>query len=170
MIKLIIGQNAIGKSVYIKNAANEALKKEDSVLSNIWNSKYLKNRAYNDERIEVLYDILDAEEVIENTECLAVKGGQIMVGQNFANILTLICKCGDYLYLDEPEYGLNNHEIGYLVAFLYKILDTFKLIEIVTHSELFFGIQEAEMRTVTLNSRKQYILSELGEDAYVTID
>lgn len=44
MLLLIIGQNAIGKSVYIKNEANKALKNNKDVLFNGWDRKYLNNK------------------------------------------------------------------------------------------------------------------------------
>lgn len=170
MVRLIIGQNAIGKSVYIKNKAKKELEKCDKILCNIWDSKYLINITYNEDRIEALYDILDAEEITENRECLLIKSNICEFSQSMLKIVSLICKEGSKLYLDEPEYGLTNREIGYLVAFIYNIMDTFDEVEIVTHSELFFGIQEAEVVTVSLDKNKKYVISELGENAYVTID
>lgn len=170
MLLLIIGQNAIGKSVYIKNEANKALENNKDVLFNGWDRKYLNNKKYNEARLEALHEILDADEIIDNVECLAIKTSTIPISQNLVKILTLICKEGNCLYLDEPEYGLNNREIGVLVAFIYKIINTFETIEIVTHSELFFGITEAKVKTVKVNSEGEYSLSEVGENIYDTID
>lgn len=170
MVTLIIGDNAIGKSVYLKNKADITLKSGKSVVYNGWDNTYLKKKKYNENRIDALCDILDIENIIENDQYLAMESSFIKVTDNLAKILTLICKDADYLYLDEPEYGLSNREVGILVAFLCKIMNTFINIEIVTHSELFFGISDADIKTIKLNNKKQYVTSELGDNKYVTID
>ena len=55
-------------------------------------------------------------------------------------------------------------------ALIYKIINTFETIEIVTHSELFLGITEVKVKTVKVNSEDEYSLSEVGENVYDTID
>ena len=170
MITLIIGQNATGKSVYLKNRAKEAVRKNENIISNTWDTTYLNNRGYNAERIEALEEVFDSEEITENPEYLDIKTDEISIGKSFKDMLTMICREGDELYLDEPEYALNSREEAYLVSFLYRVLDTFKNIEIVTHSELFLGILEADRKTVILNDKNEYVLSDLKEDEYATID
>lgn len=171
MITLIIGQNAIGKTVYIKNKVKNTVEDNENIIFNFFDTSYLNNRGYDKNRIEALEDVLDTDKIdIDNPEYLSIKTDEIRIGKSFNNILTIICKEGNELYLDEPEYGLNNHEIGYLVKFLYRILDTFNNIEIVTHSELFLGILDAEKKTVTMDEKKNFILTDLREDAYATID
>lgn len=44
----------------------------------------------------------------------------------FVDILTLICKFGDELYLDVPEFGLTLKETAYLINFLNQVAHTFK--------------------------------------------
>lgn len=170
MITLIIGQNAIGKSVYINNKAKEALKRNENIICNVWDTTYLDNRQYNTQRIEALMDLFDTEDIVQKKQFLELKTDEIEVGKSLSEILTIICKEGDELYLDEPEYGLSTAEINYLVSFIYKVSNTFDNIEIVTHSEIFFGILEAEKKTVELNSNNEYVLTDLRGSAYETID
>lgn len=167
MLTLIIGQNAIGKSVYIKEEAKRAMQEDENVLCNFISSDYLKNIRYNQERIEILGDLLDANEIKQSAEMLFIDR-DMPITKKFTEIVTLICKNGDRLFLDEPEYKLHDREIGMLVAFIYRVADTFKQIEIVTHSELFLGILSAEIKTVK-KDKYRYVLTDL-EDAYDTID
>ena len=170
MITLIIGQNAIGKSVYINKSAKQALKYSENITCNTWDATYLYNRAYNEQRIEILKEMFDIENIVEKPHSLELNPEGIILGKSMSEILTLICKDGTELYLDEPEYGLSTPEINYLVSFIWKISDTFKNIEIVTHSEIFLGILDAQKKTIELNSCNEYILVDLKGSAYETID
>ena len=169
MIILIIGQNAIGKSVYIRTKAKEALQYNAQIITNFWDKTYLKNRDYNEERVDLLRELFDADKIEKKRDRLQITS-DFPISNYFNDILTAICKEGEELYLDEPEYGLYSYEIGYLVTFISRVSDTFKYIEIVTHSELFLAILEAERNTVVLNDNKEYVLTCLRGSDYETID
>lgn len=169
MITLIIGQNAIGKSAYLKNRIKKS--SDNGILTNIVSSEYLKNLDYNEERIQQLEDILDTDNIIRNQDLLGIETDEVTIGQYFTRILTLICKNGSILYLDEPEFDLSYKEIGFLVWFLCRVEDTFTEMEIVTHSEILLGIPNKKVQTVEYDeSRKEFKLVDLKDDAYVTID
>lgn len=171
MITLIIGQNAIGKTVYLQNKIKD-MSRNNNVISNLTESNYLNSVSYNRERIDNLKDILDTENIIENDDMLGISTDEVRISKAFASILTLICKDLEYLYLDEPEFGLSYREIGFLVWFLCCVEDSFKEIEIVTHSEMLLSqLENTEVKTVEydINSRK-FVKTDLKEDAYVTID
>lgn len=170
MITLIVGQNAIGKSVYLKRKVQKVVQYNENIIFNMLDTTYLNNRTYNSTRIEALKEVLDASINTENNDTILIETDEIRIRKPFNDILTLICKEGTELYLDEPEYKLNSREIGYLVAFLYRILDTFHCIEIVTHSELFLSILEAEVKTIKIDTNYDFATSDLEEDDYATID
>lgn len=169
MITLIIGQNAIGKSAYLRDKIKKS--STNSILTNMIPSDYLKNVEYNKERIQQLEDILDTDNIIRNQDLLGIETDEVTIGQYFTSILTLICKNGSMLYLDTPELGLSYKEIGFLVWFLCRVEDTFTEIEIVTHSEILLGISNKKVRTVEYDeNRKEFKLVDLKDDVYNMID
>lgn len=170
MVTLIIGQNAIGKSVYLKNKAkSESLTSE--IIYNMTDTSYLDNIAYNKERIEQLKDILDTEEIIENKDCLIIQTDEVCMSRDFMKLLTLICKDCSKLYIDDIEYGLEYHQIGFLIWFLSRVEDTFDEIMIVTHSEMLLGIENKEVKTVEYDkASKEFILVDIKDKDYNVID
>lgn len=171
MITLIIGQNAIGKTVYLQNKVKE-MSRNNNVISNLTESNYLNSVPYNRERIEELKDILDTENIVENDDMLGISTDEVRISKAFASILTLICKDLEYMYLDEPEFGLSYREIGFLIWFLCHVEDSFKEIEIVTHSEMLLSqLQNTEVKTIEYDTiSRKFVKTDLKEDAYVTID
>jgi predicted ATPase len=173
MITLIIGQNAIGKTAYLHDKVQDmSQNQKKNVISNLLDSSYLKNIKYNQERMEQLRDILDTDNITENIDKLAIQTDEVKVTDKFASVITLICKDLDYLYLDEPEFGLTYKQTGFLVWFLNRVEDTFKEIEIVTHSEMLLSqLQNTTVKTIIYNSiDKKFTKVDLKEDYYVTID
>lgn len=170
MITLIVGQNAIGKSVYLKDRA-KAASLNDDIIFNMVDSSYLDNISYNTERIEHLKDILQTEDITENDDILVIKTDEVKLNTEFIKLLTLICKNCKKMYLDEPEYCLTYHQIGFLVWFLSRVEVTFDEIVIVTHSEVLLGLESKEVKTVDWNEEThRFELVELKEKEYVTID
>ena len=171
MITLIVGQNAIGKTVYLQNKIKD-MSRNNNVISNLIESNYLNSVPYNRERIDDLKDILDTENIAENDDMLGISTDEVRISKAFALILTLICKDLEYLYLDEPEFGLSYREIGFLIWFLCRVENSFKEIEIVTHSEMLLSqLENIEVKTVEYDiASRKFVKTDLKEDAYVTID
>ncbi len=170
MITIIVGNNAIGKSAYLKNKVKNRVSITENVIYNSTEFEtVLKNRTYNYDRIEELLEVLDAEEIIDNVRELTALNSEIELTGSFRDIVTVICREGDELYLDEPEFGLSDIEISYLVRFIYRILDTFKHIEIVTHAELFLTILEANKKTIVVKNNC-FETVDIEGDAYAVID
>lgn len=171
MITLIVGQNAIGKTVYLQNKIKD-MSKNNNVISNLTESNYLNSVPYNRERIDDLKDILDTENIVENDDMLGISSDEVKISKAFASIITLICKDLEYMYLDEPEFKLSYREIGFLIWFLCRVENSFKEIEIVTHSEMLLSqLENTEVKTVEYDmARKKFVKTDLKEDAYVTID
>lgn len=57
---------------------------------------------------------------------------------NFIELVSLMCKEGDILLLDEPDKGLMWYENNYFISFLLAVSSSFKDIYIVTHDEGIF--------------------------------
>lgn len=170
MITLIIGQNAIGKSVYLKDKLKKEISSDD-ILCNFIDGSYLRTKRYNSNRIEELKELLDTDNIITNKDKLGIETDVLSISTEFENILTLICKEGDRLYIDEPEFGLSYKEIGRLIAFIAIIEDTFKDIEVITHSEMFLGLNNANIKTIKYDmDTRSFIAIDLEDTAYETID
>lgn len=170
MITLIIGDNAIGKSAYLKDRVKERVNVKENIIYNGEEFEtVLKNRGYNKKRVDELKEVLDADEIITNTKELTVINSEIELTGSFKEIISIICREGDEVYLDEPEFSLSDVEVSYLVRFIYRIIDTFENIEIVTHAELFLMIAEADKKTIDIKEGK-FKLKDIEEDAYAIVD
>lgn len=170
MITLVVGQNAIGKSVYLRNKAKSAAA-DNEIIYNMVDSSYLDDIAYNAERVDHLKEILRTDSISESDDTLMIKTEEVKLNTEFIKLLTLICKDCKNLYLDEPEYCLTYHQIGFLVWFLSRVEYTFDEIVIVTHSETLLGLMDKEVKTVEWNEvTHNFELVDLKENDYVTID
>lgn len=170
MITIIVGNNAIGKSAYLKNKVKNRVGITENIIYNgIEFETVLKYREYNGDRINELQEVLDADEIVENVKELTASNTEIEFTGSFRDIVSVICREGNELYLDEPEYGLNDVEISYLVKFIYRILDTFDNIEIVTHAELFLTILESNKKTIIVKNNS-FEAVDIEGDAYAIID
>lgn len=172
MIDVIIGQNAIGKSQYLRSKVLK-IAKDTNAITNIVDTQYLKNIKFNEERIDLLEDITDAYDIFTDADdILNIQSDEIVTGRYFMTLVSMICKDSEYLYLDEPEYGLSSREIDYLAVFLNGVEDTFKEIEIVTHSDsLVLQLLNTKMYTVEYDDKsRQFVRIELKEDWHTVID
>ena len=169
MLRLVVGQNAIGKSVYL----NDQLLLNSSnvnINTNLADADFLCSRDYDDERVEHLEEVLDLCDIYLGESRIKITNCEVDVSITFEEIITIICKQGDYLYLDEPEYGLKDWEITRLFNLIIRVADSFKEVIIVTHNELFLGVPDKEVCTVEWQN-SSYVLKPVEEDKiYDTID
>ena len=143
MIKWIIGLNGSGKTVYLEKLLDKQFDNCSKIITNIRQTHY---SGFNADRLELLkqydfYDILtdyDEIEVINNR--LAIKRDDFEFTDYFLDVITLLCRNGDTLILDEPEYGLYGMEINFLCDILEVLVDTYKKGYIATHCQQLFGI------------------------------
>lgn len=146
MITIMIGNDTEENYKYIKSLAREeALKNE--VLCNYIDINYLSHIKYNRNRIKELKDLLNTDLIIEHKDSLHIKTDIIDVGISFENILTVICKGHDRLFLNEPELSLSQEELDKLIEFLVRTEDTFKKIVIATQQKCFLNILNNTVKT-----------------------
>lgn len=146
MVRMFIGLNGNGKTLMLRNIQRN-LKNKYSIVSNLRNYKY---EGFDKTRLELLltddnFDtIFDYHEVIKTNDKLVIltsedDGEKEVYSSYFTNILTLLCRKGDILILDEPEYGLYSDEIKALCDILELLKETYVNIFIATHcSRLFY--------------------------------
>ena len=166
MIRIIIGQNASGKTLYLNNCINNDLEDSDTIdfVTNLKDASY-NDISYNQERLQVLEEITDVEMIDTSNELLALIGSPIKLSKDFLQIVTILCKECKKVYLDEPEQGLSEYEINLLISFVQYAESTYEEIVVVTHSELFVQIPLCEIFTPKMDEvTSDIILYEVEED------
>ena len=143
MINWIVGLNGSGKTVYLEKVLDKEVDSGSKIITNIRQTYY---SGFNADRLELLkqydfYDILtDYGEIEAINNRLSIKRDDFEFTEYFLDILTLLCRNGDTLILDEPEYGLYGMEINFLCDILEVLVDTYKKGYIATHCQQLFGI------------------------------
>lgn len=153
MIELIIGANASGKTLYLNNCINKELAEfsEPEFATNMVNDLY-SDIGYNRERIKVLEEIFCyADGIDTSNELLSIINNNIKLSKEFLQIITILCKDFNRMYIDEPEQGLSEQEINLLCTFLQFTADTYEKIVVVTHSELFIQLPSYKLFTVKMS-------------------
>ena len=91
MIRLVIGQNTIGKSLYLINESKKY--KLSEIETNFFNDGILSDRIeYDHTRTEILRNLLDADEVITDTTLLGFKNPDIVCSEAFIKLFSLLCR------------------------------------------------------------------------------
>lgn len=143
MINWIIGLNGSGKTVYLEKLLDKEVDNHSKIITNIRQTHYV---GFNADRLELLkqydfYDILtDYGEIEVINNRLAIKRDDFEFTTYFLDVITLLCRKGDTLILDEPEYGLYGMEINFLCDILEVLVDTYKKGYIATHCQQLFSI------------------------------
>lgn len=145
MVTMVLGENASGKTLYIKKKCKElASKYKMDVVTNLIKVPY---DGIDEKRYQLLSDeeayeyIWDCREIDKSTGVITIEGGSVF-SEYFLNIVTLLCRKGDYLILDEPEFDLLSREINMLYKICELILPTYKEVHIATHQQWLFGLAD----------------------------
>jgi hypothetical protein len=144
MVKWIIGLNGAGKTVYLENTLEDAIKNKENIVTNIRSVAY---RGFNEDKIKALNepelyeDTFDYGEIEVVNNHIIIKNATIIYTDNFMNLLTLLCREGDTLIIDEPEFGLYGVEIDMIVKIIEVLLPFYKKGCIATHCQELFTLQ-----------------------------
>lgn len=162
MGKWVIGNNGSGKTVYLENLAEDLSGSGKTVVTNV---KEVTYQGISNKRFE----LLTTDEAYEKLRFIDVRLGDTGLSlvssydevstDAFAKLLTLLCRNGDYLVLDEPEYGLSLAE-QYVMVYVFQILlPTYKDFVIATHCTIFMSLDTSDWYFC-----KDYKLSSILED------
>lgn len=171
MIRLVIGQNTIGKSLYLINESKKY--KLSEIETNFFSDGILSDRIeYDHTRTEILRNLLDADEVITDTTLLGFKNPDIVCSEAFIKLFSLLCRNKQIFFLDEPDKMLRLNEKILFINFLAQAENTFEDIYIVTHNEQMLSLPKRKLYTVTMDKNTSKLqLTEVGEDKkYEIID
>ena len=171
MLNIVIGRNASGKTFYLERL----IKKYGitNVNTNLANRDDTYDIPYNKQRIEILKNVMDADEIHEQRSVLSISGDLIDdISPEFLELVSLICRDKDILLLDEPFKLIRDNEYGWLLDFLAQVQLTYSKIVIVTHNELALGLPDICIMTIKMEDTDSNISQiPVTEDmAYAVID
>lgn len=143
-LKVIIGENASGKTLYLDNKIRHKTDVENSIdfVTNLDRDNYFRNLEYDDDKLEILEDVTYADRVDKSCEVIQLVDCDIKLSQRFIYLATILCKKVSNAYIDEPEKGLSTREKYILGTFLNNIKDKFDDFVIVTHNEIIANIPD----------------------------
>lgn len=139
MNHIIIGANASGKTLYLKNL----VKGRNGVVSNLLNEKFLYRFSVSQERVNRLISELDLDSLIVTTG-VAMAIGDIKFSIDFLKVLYLLCLDADVLALDEPDLSLGYVEQSFLLTALFAVQMTYKDMYITSHDDNILGVPKSE--------------------------
>lgn len=144
MVTLILGVNGSGKTLYLQNKYEELWNKhKDSVITNLKDIPY---SSIDDKRYSLLCsddaheDIWDWHEIKIERDAIYVEDKKKIFSNNFLELITLLCRPGEYLILDEPEFGLSAREVITFREICKLLLPTYNEVYISTHQQWLFSL------------------------------
>ena len=167
MIKIIIGQNASGKTLYLDNVVEEMSQGDGEIdfVTNLADQHIFDHVPFLPDKVEILCEILQAERVDTSCVILTPVESPVVLGREFIEIITLLCKDVKAVYLDEPEQGLSEYEMSILCTLIQYFSRFFEEIIIVTHSELFVQMVNCRYFTVVMDEKTADVeLIQVSED------
>ncbi len=118
MINVIIGENASGKTKKLMAMYNRDI---TTATINLDDADALRDIPLCREDIEFFEEMLGLKNIVIRENQITVAditetfGRLIPCSSEFLNILSVVCKQVEKVYLDEPEYYLSNTELNYLI-------------------------------------------------------
>jgi hypothetical protein len=150
MVNIIVGDNAIGKTLVLYE--KERISNTISNMAVLSNSEYL---VYDIERAKKISHLLGCGDVVYGNkvsfETTNVYGIKELMSDSMKHLLRLCSTKGDKLVLDEPDVGLSDRETATLAFMLGSELFAleFKDIWISTHNSFLLNIDECNYYTIT---------------------
>jgi hypothetical protein len=117
MIEVIVGNNASGKTLYLKSNVKKC--NSNSCLTNFGSKFDAEAFEYDTELVEVLDMNCDAFSVYVKGNVLVFD--DYVYSDKLLNTLHVILRKVDFLFLDEPELGLKDYEVAAVSTVLQNI-------------------------------------------------
>jgi ABC-type branched-subunit amino acid transport system ATPase component len=130
MIKVITGQNAVGKTLYLNKMFEDLLADNKKVSYNLDKSMRYRKYDYSSSAIERLSSNLQLVDIDENGN---IKELVKNLSVSFISQIKMLLLDVEYILLDEPEMGLSSVENDNLIAALWSIRDIREIV-IVSHN------------------------------------
>lgn len=162
-----MGLNGAGKTLKLEDIQKKKIEAGKKCVSNL---KKIKYKGLDQRRVDIVtgYDafinIFDYREVREAKDSITSIDEEYAFSQEHLDILTLLCRPGDILILNEPDFDLDAWEVCTIRDLLCILNKTYEEIHIVTHCKWLFPIAE---EFYWVKDYKIYRVSE--EDVYAHI-
>lgn len=155
MINLIVGENSTGKTLYL-----ESLVKTGRELINLERlDKYL-NTPYNQFRLEKLRELDICDVDASNPFHLSLVEPDRPLSIEFTKLVSLMCKDGNVLLLDEPDKNLLWYEDYYFISFLSAVSSSFKEIYVVTNDDEILDLKHiTKLNYMTVKKNRDTVTS-----------
>lgn len=150
MIRLIVGPNGGGKTLYLKKTYNRLSNTFgfNSIVTNL-NTPHTPHTEIDYNRFNLLTsstndEVWDYNTLrIDNTSIvIELTGTPIRYSNYFLTLVNLLCQTGQYLILDQPEFGLRGDELNSFNTLLRCIRHTYTDIYIATHNQRLFSLAD----------------------------
>lgn len=159
MIKAYCGRNATGKTLFLQNLFKEAEEQHKRVVYNRDKSLDCKNVSPDSEIIQRINSCVDSIVVNESGRASAIKDD---ISNNLVNLIYVLSRNVDLIYLDEPEAGISYREQAIMLQILYTV-SQFKDIVVTTHDEDICDISEV----YTIDSCGKEVKAEVEDFSYI---
>lgn len=164
MVNLIVGRNAIGKTVALRKLMRNNMFSTEYVTNIDWLINPLRDSIINDVRKKEAFEYALGCEYEEHHTIFTerkISTGDVVIASECEIMLDVLSKQVDNAYLDEPEFGLNRNEVGILINYIARIKSLYKDLYIVTHNENFLGVSD---KVYTVNNAGILIPVDEGKE------
>lgn len=162
MIHVIVGENATGKTLYLRRLVNKVESSVNNLTDNVLGSK----RKFVRERLDKLAEYLLADIDYNGTD-VRINNSYVEFSEEFRAEALKLCRAGDYLILDEPESLLEEYVGNMLYQFILMVQDTFKGCYVATHAINLIGEDGCVCYRVGNNLE---LLEITDEEAWMYVD
>lgn len=144
MIKWLVGLNGAGKTVLLEEILDREIDNEKKIITNIRKVHYNDfdirklNALEQSEDFEAIFDYGELK-IINNK--ITIINNDFRYTEKFLDILTLLCREGDTLVLDEPEFGLFGIEIDILAKIFQILIPFYSNGYVATHCQELFSVE-----------------------------
>ena len=144
MLKWLVGLNGAGKTVLLEEKLDDAIKCNQKIVTNVRKVHY---KGFDTRKLNALKESEFFEEIFDYGDLENINNRIVIVNNDynytdaFMNILTLLCREGDTLILDEPEFGLFGREVDILVKVVQILVPFYTNGYIATHCQELLSVQ-----------------------------
>lgn len=161
----ITGGSVYQKIVFLRKILERYTANGKCVVTNLSD---INDSGFDAARIRALkrikeYDLISGIEITDNGLRVKTDEPNAKFTQEFLNVLTLLCRKGDYLVLDEPDYGLIGAEVNHLEWILRELIPTYKGGVISTTCQKLYSIEPQNFYWCENNKLRKISESELWD-------
>lgn len=171
--EVYIGKNGQGKTCLLRDYIKKC-KKKSRLITNVEIIADIYTRKLDENRVGIILDMYNASKLFDGYG-VSVKSGRIttdsstpVFSSEYLDMITLLCKSGDELVLDEPDMGMDLPETCKIQDALILLIPTYKTVKLAFHSQLLLGMENfLDVQYYWVQDYKEIKLT--GEQVYGSI-